>query len=179
MVFSKEYIKRFAFSLSVNDKALEFNKRDKLNSIVRSYLDVSRKEYKPRFSDDITKIVVPVYGRSRNYPSLDILPEKSYRDLERDFEDIFFTLFLRIDSAGFLSNEKRKYAREKFLEGCNINNEILTEDAFRKLFDRFRKKKELQIERFLKDPDISILSLYESGTKNFTHQQPENVQLLP
>ena len=178
MIFSKEYIRLFAFALSVSDKVLEFSKRDKLNSIIRSYLDVARKDYKPSFKPEITKIIVPVNGRIRNYPGIEILPEFNYRLLERDFEDLFFSMFHRIDSAGFLSDGKRKDAREKYLAACNISNDILTEDAFRKLFDRYRKKKEDEISNFLSNPEFDIVTFYKSGRKYLTHSTPENVQLL-
>jgi len=179
MVFSKEYIRRFAFSLSINDKALEFKKRDKLNTMIRKYLEIARKDHKPRFGSNITKIILPVNGRQRHNPSMEILPSKCYRDVEGEFDDLFFTLFHKIDSAGVLVDGKRKEAREKYLAACNVTSDVLTEDAFRKLFDRFRKKKEAQISAFLLDPDFDLLTFYESGIKNFTHKGPENVQLLP
>lgn len=179
MVFSKEYIRRFAFSLSVNDKALEFRKRDKLNTIIRSYLENSRSDHKPRFDPDITKIIVPVDKRDRINLTLAILSPKNFKAVESEFEDLFFTLFYKIDSAGFLTKGKRKDAREKYLAACNINNEVLHEDAFRKLFDRFRNKKEAQITAFLENPDFDLVTFYESGIKNFTHKDPKNVQLLP
>ncbi|MCK5134861.1 MAG: hypothetical protein KAR19_03675 [Bacteroidales bacterium] len=178
MVFSKEYIRRFAFSLSINDKALEFRKRDKLNTLIRSYLEISRKDHKPKFGSDITKIILPINGRWRCNPAMEILPARSFRDLESDFEDLFFALFHKIDSAGCLVKGKRKYAREKYLAACNITNEELHEDAFRKLFDRFRNKKEAQISAFLENPDFDLVTFYESGIKNFIHSDPENVQLL-
>jgi len=178
MVFSKEYIRRFAFSLSINKQALEFKKRDKLNTMVRTYLEISRKDHKPRFGPEITKIILPVNGRHRNNPAMEILPAKSFKDVESEFEDLFFTLFHKIDSAGCLNDGYRKHAREKYLAACDITSEVLTEDAFRKLFDRFRKKKEAQISDFLENSDFDLLTFYESGRKNFTHKDPENVQLL-
>lgn len=178
MVFSKEYIRRFAFSLSINDKALEFRKRDKLNSIIRSYLEISRKDHKPRFGDDITKIILPVNGRHRCNPGMEILPARNYKDVEREFEDLFFTLFHKIDSAGCLAEGKRKAAREKYLAACNITSDVLTEDAFRKLFDRYRRKKEAQITAFLMDPEFDLITFYESGIKNFIHKDLKNVQIL-
>jgi hypothetical protein len=177
MVFSKEYIQNFAFALSENDKALEFPKRDKLNSIIRRYLAVAGKDYKPSFKDNVTKMVVPVNGRHRAYPNLEYLPEKNYKLLESDFEDLFFSMFHRIDSAGFLAAGKRKEAREKFLAACNITSEVLSEDAFRKLFDRYRKKKEDQISGFLSNPKFDLLTFYKSGIKNFIHTTSENVQI--
>lgn len=178
MVFSREYIRRFAFSLSVNRQALEFKKRDKLNTMIRSYLEISRKDHKPRFGPDITKVILPINGRQRNNPAMEILPPRSFKDVESEFEDLFFTLFHKIDSAGCLNDGYRKHAREKYLAACNITSDVLTEDAFRKLFDRFRKKKEVQISEFLQDPGFDLLTFYESGRKNFTHKGAENVQLL-
>lgn len=178
MIFSKEYIKRFAFALSVNTKALEYRKRDRLNSLIRSYLEVAREDYKPSFNPEITKIIVPVVGHRRNYPSLETLPKRNHKDLERDFEDLFFSMFHRIDSAGFLSTGKRKEAREKFLAACNITSEVLSEDAFRKLFDRYRKKKEDQINNFLSDSKFDLVTFYLTGTKNFTRLSNENVQII-
>ena len=176
MVFSKEHIRNFAFTLSEDDQVLRFKKRDKLNSLVRSYLHVSPKNFFPQRDPDATKIIVPVDSRIRNYPSLEYLPERNYKLLERDFEDLFFSIFHAIDSAGLLSNGKRKEAREKFLASCNITSDDITQDAFRKQFDRFRKKKEAQISLFLENPEFDLVTFYKSGRKNFTHKTLESVQ---
>ena len=111
MVFSKPYLRAFAFKLSTNKKALEFPKRDKLNSLLRTYLVKTREGYRPSFDDNITNIVLPIYGRSKVYPQSDMLPISSYRDVERDFEDLFFSLFHTIDSAGVLSYGKFRYSK--------------------------------------------------------------------
>jgi len=171
MVFSKEYIRRFAFSLSESDQELRFRKRDKLNSIIRSYLEISYDYFKPPGGHNVTRIIVPVNARLRCNPEMEILPQSSYRDLEGDFEDLFFTLFFKIDSAGFLNQGYRKEAREKYLAACGISSDVLTEDAFRKLFDRFRKKKTSEILRFLNSPSFDLLTFYQSGGKK-VYTQP-------
>ncbi|MFH0757345.1 MAG: hypothetical protein V2B15_08670 [Bacteroidota bacterium] len=178
MVFSKEYIRRFALSLSQSDTELKFKKRDKLNTLIRKYLEISRKDYKPMTGEEVTRIILPVNGRHRCNPSMEILPARSFKDLESDFEDLFFNLFYKIDSAAFMLKGSRKAAREKYLAACNITSDVLTEDAFRKLFDRFRKKKAAEIGAFLENPDFDLATYYQSGEKNFIHKLPQNVQLL-
>lgn len=178
MVFSKEYIRNFAFSLSERKDVLTFRKRDKLNGIIRSYIEVAPRDHIHVFNPDAVTIIVPVNTQVSNYPPSEHLPERNYKHLENDFEDIFFSLFHKIDSAGVLSNGKRKEAREKFLAICGITSEEISEDAFRKLFDRYRKKKEAQITDFLKKSDINLVTLYRSGAKNFLLKTPKTVQLL-
>lgn len=172
MVFSKEYIRRFAFSLSESDTELKFQPRDKLNAILRSYLEISNRHQGPPPGSDVTKIIIPINGRERCNPTMEILPIQFYKDVENEFEDLFFTLFHKIDSAGVIKSGFRKHAREKYLAACGITSEVLTGDAFRKLFDRYRKKKTSEIIDFLNNPEFDLLKYYQSGRKKLYTLNP-------
>lgn len=170
MVFAKEYLRQFAFSLSERQDVLKFGDRSKLNRVIRSHLDIAYEYYKPPTGDKVTRIILPINGRHRNYPSTEILPQSSFKDVEQVFEDLFFSVFFRLDSAGLQKYGTRKEAREKYLATCGVTCELLTENAFRKLYDRFRNKMTSEIAEFMENPTFDLVIFYKSGIKkNHTH----------
>jgi hypothetical protein len=58
---------------------------------------------------------------------------------------------------------KRKFAREKFLSLCGITDDVMTEDSFRKAYDRFIEKKAAKIHDFLDNKDITIVTIYKTA----------------
>lgn len=162
MIFRKSHIRCFVQSLSVHNKknVIEFEKRDKLNDLVRSYLVKPNDRYKPMFGNDIVKIIVPINSRERQ--GFLILPKTSWTDLEKNFEDLFFRLYYESEMAGSFAKGSRKELRIKFLNTFGITDDVMTEDTFRKAFDRFVRKKSQKVAQILSAKQISPLNLYKS-----------------
>lgn len=165
MVFRKNYVLKFIKTLSVssNTSIIEFEQSDKFNSIIRSYLVKPPKNYKPLHAPEVTKILVPLLNSERNYLSYRYLPKKEWKNLESDFEDMFFRLFYEIEIASGMVPNKRKASRIKFLNMCGITDDVMNEDSFRKSFDRFLEKKTAKINELLSKRTLTIANIYKSA----------------
>lgn len=166
MVFRKKHIRCFVESLSIHKHAtkgvIEFEPRDKLNNVVRSYLTTPPENARPLFGPQVVNILVPRSWRQSRYHYNSYLPKSAWKDLEAEFEDLFFLMWYNIEKSGVVSPGKRKYAREKFLNMCGIYEDVMSEDSFRKAFDRFLEKKTLKIIDFLENQEMTTQTLYES-----------------
>lgn len=166
-VFRKPHIRCFVESLSINkhrDRGIvEFEKGDKLNAIIRSYLVKAPDNSRPLFGKEVSHFIVPLNGREKNYLYHCYLPKQEWQSLESDFEDLFFRLFYDIEKSGSVVSGKRKFAREKFLSLCGITDDVMTEDSFRKAYDRFIEKKAAKINDFLENETITIASIYKTA----------------
>ena len=166
-VFRKPHIRCFVESLSINkhrDRGIiEFEKGDKLYSIIRSYLIKVPENGKPLFGKEVSHFLVPLNNRDKNYLYHCHLPKSDWANLEADFEDLFFRLFYEVEKSGSVVSGKRKFAREKFLAICGITEDVMTEDSFRKAYDRFIEKKAAKIHDFLENEHITLLTLYKTA----------------
>lgn len=164
IIFRRRHIKRFVESLSVHHYpgVIEFEKGDKLNSLVRQYLIKPPADFKPLWDDCVSKINVPLNGRERYYFSHCYLPKKNWKALEADFEDLFFKLYFDFEMAGTFEPGARKKLRIKFLNSFKISDDIMSEDTFRKAFDRFLQKKSAKVHDLLQKKNIDPITLYKS-----------------
>ena len=166
MVFRKKHIRSFVESLSIHKHAMkgviEFEPRDKLNNIIRSYLTTPPENSRPLFGKEVINILVPRSWRQGRYHYNSYLPKSAWSDLEAEFEDLFFMMWYNIEKNGVVAPGKRKYAREKFLRLCGITEDIMNEDSFRKAFDRFLEKKAAKILDFLENDSITLITMYKS-----------------
>lgn len=166
MVFRKKHIRCFVESLSIHKQAtrgvIEFETRDKLNNIVRSYLTTPPENARPLFGREVVNILVPSSWRQSRYHYNSYLPKSEWSKLESEFEDLFFLMYYNIEKSGVVSPGKRKYAREKFLKLCGIDEDVMSEDSFRKAFDRFLEKKTAKIIEFLENDHITLTKVYKS-----------------
>lgn len=165
MIFEKEYIKRFLCTLSTSefDDIIEFTPRDSFNSIIRSHLSLPPKNYKPKFGKEITKIVIPLNSREAKYVNHFYLTRDAMKSLELDMEDQFYMLYFRVEAAAALSKMHfKKDIRKHFLLACNITEDIMNEDSFRKRLDRHMIKKEEQINKIFENKNFNIASIRKS-----------------
>jgi hypothetical protein len=167
MVFRKRHIRCFVESLSIHKHKergiIEFEKGDKLNSLIRSYLIKIPEHGRPLFGREVCHFIIPLFGAEKNYLSHSYLPKSEWVNLESDLEDLFFRLFYEIEKSGSVVSGKRKFAREKFLSLCGITEDVMTEDSFRKSYDRFIEKKAAKIHEFLENETISIITIYKTA----------------
>jgi len=164
IIFRKEHIRRFVESLSENryPGVVEFPKNDRLNSIIRSYLIKPPSDYKPMWSNRVSKLQVPLNGRERFYLSHSYLQKKDWSSLESDFEDVFFKMYYDIEMTSGFVKGYRKELRIKFLNACGITEDVMTEDTFRKAFDRFLQKKSAKVHELISCDNFNIRSIYKS-----------------
>jgi hypothetical protein len=164
IIFRKPHIKKFVEQLSVHHYrgVVEFSKGDRLNSVIRQYLVKPPANYKPMWDKAVTKILVPLNGRERYYMSHSHLQKKDWKALESDFEDIFFKLYYDIEMIGTFVKGTRKDLRIKFLEAYGITDDIMSEDTFRKAFDRFLQKKSAKAVELMQLKQIDPIKLYKS-----------------
>lgn len=162
IVFRKKYLRKFVETISVypNNHCVEFEKRDPINSIIRSYLVPAKENYKPMFGPDVVKLIIPENHRQRQ--GLLILPKNAWSDLEKNFEDLFFRLYYNFEMMGSFSKGNRKELRIKFLHAFNITDDIMTEDSFRKKFDRFFNKKASESAQKINNSNFSGRIIYKS-----------------
>lgn len=164
IIFRKPHIKKFVEKLSSHHYpgVIEFPKGDRLNSLIRSYLVKTPSDYKPLWDKSVSKLLVPLNGRERNYLTHCYLQKKDWKALESDFEDIFFRLYYDIEMTGTFEPGTRKKLRIKFLHTYGITDDIMSEDTFRKAFDRFLLKKSAKAHELLSAKQIDPIKLYKS-----------------
>lgn len=159
MVFRKKHIECFVKALSINKQVVEFEKRDKLNAIVKSFLVKPDMNYRPIFGKDVVKILIPENNRDSRANM--ILPNYSWKLLEERFEQIFYMLYMNIEATGKFSNKYRKELRIKFLHAFNITDEVMNEDSFRKSFDRYCEKMNSKVIDLMGKSEFKPVSIYK------------------
>lgn len=162
MIFRKKHIRCFVESLSIsnNRQVVEFEKKDKLNAIVKSYLIKPREDYRPLFGSEVVKIMVPENNRESR--AFKVLPKSAYKDLEANFETQFYSLYMNIEATSKFLPGSRKELRMKFLAAFNITDDIMSEDSFRKSFDRFSDKMQAKAMNLINNNNFTALSIYKS-----------------
>ncbi|MCF8219658.1 MAG: hypothetical protein K9J21_11855 [Bacteroidales bacterium] len=162
MHFNKEYLKRFVLSLfgTNTTDTIKFPYRDKMNSKVRSYLTKPPKNYIPKKPDDAIRIIVPLNNNTRMSIYYNYLSVRAQNILEKDFEDLFFTLYLSVSSMIHHRFGTRKELRERFLISCGIDDDVLNHDSFRKMYYRYIAKKQEQLDVYFDENGSFNLSLF-------------------
>lgn len=162
MIFRKEYIKCFVQTLSISNHLgiIEFQPNHKLNTIVRAFLSRPYQNYRPMFGKEVTKLVI--HQNNGQMRGLLILPKGQWKNLEEEFNTIFFKLFFDIESSGSFSENKRKELRIKFLDSFGITDDVMTEDSFRKKYDRFCQKMNKKAITLLNNTRFTRECIYKS-----------------